>query len=294
MRALLGRVLRLAASLAIAAPTWGCAPARLLNAVITADGYRIERDVAYGEGPRHRLDIYIPDEVAANASVAVFFYGGRWAYGSKADYRFVGQALASRGIVTVVADYRLYPDVRFPGFVEDGAKAVAWVKRHIADHAGDPGRIVLIGHSAGAHIAALLALNPDYLAAEDMKLSDIDGFIGLAGPYDFLPIKDPTVREIFDVDDLNATQPVSHARALAPRTLLLTGDDDATVLPRNSVRLHGAISDHGGDAVLMVYEGIGHVGIILALASPLRWLAPTLDDIVAFIRRANASGRSAA
>jgi acetyl esterase/lipase len=294
MRALSSRLLRLAAGLALAVPTLGCTPARLLNALITADGYRIERDVAYGAAARHRLDIYIPDDLTADAGIAVFFYGGRWEYGSKDDYRFVGQALASQGIVTVVADYRLYPEVRYPDFVKDGAKAVGWVRRSMARHGAPADRIFLIGHSAGAHIAALLALDPDYLAAEGMHPSDLGGFIGLAGPYDFLPLKDPTLRRIFEVDDLAATQPISHARALAPRALLLTGDDDVTVLPRNSVRLHGAISDHGGDAVLKVYEGIGHVGIVLALASPFRWLAPTLDDVVAFIRRTKAAGRDAA
>ncbi|MEZ5930801.1 MAG: alpha/beta hydrolase [Alphaproteobacteria bacterium] len=280
----------MAAKLALAVPALGCTPARLLNAVITEDGYRIERDIPYGRGPRHRLDIYIPDDVTSDASVAVFFYGGRWSYGSKADYLFVGQALASRGIVAAVVDYRLYPEVRFPAFIEDGAKAVGWVKRHIAEHGGHAGRIFLIGHSAGAHIAAMLSLDPTFLAAEDVLIDDISGLIGLAGPYDFLPIEDPTVKEIFDVDGLAATQPISHVRAQAPRTLLLTGAKDVTVLPRNSLHLHAALSHHaGGAADLKIYPYIGHVGIVLAFASPFRWLAPTLNDVIAFIERANTS-----
>lgn len=294
MRALSGKLLRLAAGLALAVPTLGCTPARLLNAVVTEEGYSIERDVAYGGASRHKLDIYIPDDVAPGANVAVFFYGGRWEYGSKADYLFVGQALASKGIVTVIADYRLYPDVRFPGFLEDGAKAVGWVRRHIAGHGGDPDRVFLIGHSAGAHIAAMLSLDPTFLKAEHVRTEDLAGLIGLAGPYDFLPIRDPLVKEVFAVDDLAGTQPINHASAQAPDALFLTGRDDETVLPRNSVRLGDAIDGVGGDADVKIYDRIGHVGIVLAMASPFRWLAPTLDDIASFIERANLSKRDAA
>jgi len=285
MRALSSTFLRLAAGLAFVIPTIGCTPAGLLNAVVTDNGYQTIRDVAYAEGPRHRLDIYIPEMIAADRSVAVFFYGGRWEYGSKADYLFVGQALASRGIITVIADYRLYPDIRFPAFVEDGAKAVTWVKRHIADHGGDADRTFLIGHSAGAHLAAMLSLDTAFLAAEGLKIDSLRGFIGLAGPYDFLPIKDPVVKEVFKVDDLQATQPINHVHADAPKALLLTGDDDETVLPRNSWRLRKELNAQGGDAEVEVYEGVGHVGVVLSLASPFRWLAPALDDIVSFIQQ---------
>ena len=294
MRALPGKLLRLAASLALAVPTLGCTPARVLNALISEDGYRIERDIVYGEAARNKLDIYIPDETTSDADVAVFFYGGRWEYGSKADYLFVGQALASKGIVTVILDYRLFPDVRFPAFVEDGARAVGWVRRHIAGYGGDPQQIYLIGHSAGAHIAAMLSMDPRFLTAEDVAVEDIEGMIGLAGPYDFLPIKDPVVKEVFAVDDLEVTQPITHASGRAPRTLLLTGDNDETVLPRNSTRLGDAINQTGGQAEVNVYKGVGHVGIVLALASPFRWLAPTLRDIVDFMTAGKKEDRRAA
>jgi len=294
MRALPGKLLRLAAGLALAVPTLGCTPARMLNALITDDGYRIERDVVYGAAPRHKLDIYVPDEVTTGADVAVFFYGGRWEYGSKADYLFVGQALASKGIVTVILDYRLYPSVRFPVFVEDGAKAVSWVRRHIADHGGDPERIFLIGHSAGAHIAAMLSTEPKFLAVEDVPTESLRGLVGLAGPYDFLPIKDPVVKEVFAVDDLEATQPINHVSRRTPRTLLITGRNDETVLPRNSTRLGNAINDVGGQAEVEIYERLGHVGIVLAFATPFRWLAPTLKDVVDFIKKTGRESRRAA
>ncbi|MGI9511246.1 MAG: alpha/beta hydrolase [Geminicoccaceae bacterium] len=294
MRALPGKLLRLAAGLAVAVPTLGCTPARLLNAVITEEGYRIERDIAYGAAPRHKLDVYVPDRPDVGAGVAVFFYGGRWEYGSKADYLFVGQALASKGITTVIADYRLFPDVRFPSFVEDGAQVVSWARRNVLERGGDPNKIYLIGHSAGAHLAAMLSLEPKFLASVGIPVADIEGLIGLAGPYDFLPIRDPVVKEVFAVDDLDDTQPITHADGQAPRTLLLTGDDDETVLPRNSLRLAEVINAAGGDADVKTYERIGHVGIVLAMASPFRWLAPTLEDVVAFIKGTSGAVNKAA
>lgn len=294
MRALSGKLLRLAASLAVAIPTIGCTPTRFLNAMISESGYRIDRDIAYGQAHRQKLDIYIPDNVRPDAAVAVFFYGGRWQYGSKADYLFVGQAFASRGIITVIADYRLYPDVRFPGFVEDGAKAVGWVHRHIGERGGNADRIFLIGHSAGAYNAAMLALKPDFLAAEGVPVENLGGIVGLAGPYDFLPIKEPDIEEIFAVDDLEATQPITYASASAPRMLLLSGRDDDTVSPGNGLRLGAAISDLGGDVEIKTYDGLGHVGVVLALASPFRWLAQTLRDIVEFVERSGKTAHKAA
>jgi len=284
MRALSGKFLRLTASLAVAVPTLGCTPARVLNAVVPTQGYQLEQDVAYGVETRQKLDIYKPDHVPPDAKVAVFFYGGRWKYGSKSDYLFVGQALASRGIVTVIADYRLFPEVRFPDFLADGAKAVGWVRRHIAGYGGNPDHIHIVGHSAGAYIAAMLALDPSFLGAEGIELDAIDGMIGLAGPYDFLPIKDPVVQEVFAVDDLDATQPINHVDQGKPELLLLTGDADETVMPGNSERLGAAIRALGGQAEVKAYQGIGHIGIVLALASPFRWLAPVLDDIEETIR----------
>ena len=141
----------------------------------------------------------------------------------------------------------------------------------------------LVGHSAGAHIAATLAMDPRFLGAEGVSIEDIEGLVGLAGPYDFLPIKDPVVKEIFAVEDLEATQPINHVSRRVSPTLLLTGDDDRTVLARNSVRLGEAINDIGGKADVRTYHRVGHVGIVLALAAPFRWLAPILDDIVEFI-----------
>jgi len=284
----------MAAGLALVLPSLGCAPARLLNGVVSKDGYQIERGIVYDQEHQQKLDLYLPDEPLPSKKVVLFFYGGSWQFGSRNDYLFVGQALASRGVTAVLADYRLYPEAKYPDFLEDGAKAVRWVRDHIADHGGDPDQIYLMGHSAGAYNAAMLALDPALLGNEGMAPSDLAGMIGLAGPYDFLPIKDPVIKEIFAIDDQEKTQPVTYANEQAPPLFLLTGEDDITVLPRNSQSLADAVNGAGGDATVKTYDNIGHPGIVLSLASPLRWLAPVLNDIMDFLERSETAKRRAA
>ncbi len=264
----------------------GCSPLPFLNAVIPTDGYGITRGLTYGDDPRQHLDIYVPHGLDRPAKVVVFFYGGRWQFGSREDYLFAAQALVSQGLVTVVPDYRLYPQVRFPGFVEDGAQAVKWVKTHIAEYGGDPDQVYLMGHSAGAHIAALLALDPRYLEHDAVR-----GLIGLAGPYDFLPLTSDDLKQIFsasvDKDEggnLAKSQPINFADATDPPALLLTGRDDTTVDPGNSLRLAQKIRDLGGEARVKLYPDLGHAGIVGALAAPLRHWAPILEDAVGFIK----------
>lgn len=179
-------LLALAAVLALS----GCSPLRLLNGVIPHDGFERQAGIAYGEGERRRLDVYVPKGAGpAPRPVIVFFYGGSWKGGDRANYLFVAEALTARGFVVVIPDYRVYPEVRYPGFVEDGAKAVAWTRREIARFHGDASRLYVMGHSAGSLIAAMLAYNDRFLKAEGMERSDIRGLIGLAGPYDFKPVE---------------------------------------------------------------------------------------------------------
>jgi acetyl esterase/lipase len=283
---------RVAAVLLATLPAAACGP-KLLNVLVPGDGYRVERDLAYGDDPRQRLDVYVPDGLAGPAPVALFFYGGRWQAGAKDQFHFVGQALASRGFVTVIPDYRRHPEAGFPRFVEDGAAAAAWVRGHGAELGADPGAIHLLGHSAGAHIAALLALDRDYLAAAGVAPDAIRSFVGLAGPYDFLPLDDPTLELIFAVDDLAATQPITFAGPGAPPALLLHGADDLTVRPANSERLAAALAAAGNRADLKLYPDLGHVGLLVALAAPLRWLAPVLADVSDFMHATSPQKRAA-
>lgn len=262
----------------------GCSAADLVNALTPRDGYAVRRDVAYGEAARRRLDVYLPDGLAAAAPVVIFFYGGNWQSGDRGDYRFVAQAFASRGYVAVVPDYSLYPPTGFPSFLEDAAAAVAWARANLS--AGGATRpIVLVGHSAGAYIAAMLALDERWLERVGAG-GVVSAAVGLAGPYDFLPLRDRTLMEIFGPESGRpATQPINHVDGDEPPLLLITGAADATVRPANTARLAQRIVERGGLAETRVYEGVGHVELVAAFASPLRGLAPVLDDVDAFIRR---------
>lgn len=243
--------------------------------------------VAYGPHPRQRLDVYTPTGAsAAPRPVIVFFYGGSWNSGTRSGYGFVGRALAARGFVTVIPDYRLVPEVAYPAFVEDGAAALRWVRAHAKDYGGDGGRIVLAGHSAGAYISAMLAVDGRWLGA-DRKA--VRGFAGLAGPYDFAPFTTASSQAAFGAWPRPAeTQPVTWADASAPPALLLTGAEDATVRPRNSEALAAALRKAGVAAEVRRYSGIGHVGILTAVARPFRGKAPVIDDVAAFAARVTA------
>ena len=262
-------------------------PLDILNALAALSSRQAATGVAYGSLPRQQLDIYQPGTPAPAAGhpVVVFFYGGSWNQGERADYRFVGEALAARGVLTLVADYRLYPEVRYPDFLTDCALALAWGLREAPRLGGDARRVYVMGHSAGAYNAAMLALEPRWLAAAGQSPGALAGFIGLAGPYDFLPIINPDARPVFFHPNYPpGTQPLQHASAAAPRSLLLAAQDDALVNPqRNSVGLARALRVAGVPVQLTLYPRVGHVTLLAALAGPLRWLAPVLDDVVDFI-----------
>ena len=261
-----------------------CSPADLLNATVSRSGLTITHDIAYGPGPREKLDIYRPAN-AANLPVVVFFYGGRWSFGSRSTYPFVAATLARRGNVVIVPDYRLYPEVRFPAFLNDCAAAVAWTSAHMAEFGGDPKRLFLMGHSAGAYNAAMLAVDPALLEAAGTSRARIAGFIGLAGPYDFLPLTDDDVKDIFSpANDGPASQPVTYVDGHAPPMLLLAGTDDTTVRPRNSLSLARHVQEKGGEATVKQYKGLAHIGLVTAIAPLFQRRAPVLDDIETFIQ----------
>jgi acetyl esterase/lipase len=282
-----------------------CSPASLLNATVPVGGLTIERDVAYGTLPRETLDIYRPTgsptgsptgaptgapigdpigdpDEAAGLPVVVFFYGGSWNSGSKAMYPFVAATLARTGAIVVVPDYRLYPAVKYPDFLRDCARAVAWVQQNPARTRARPR--VHLGHTAGAYNAMMLGLDPVWLGDAGASSARIAGIIGLAGPYDFLPIIDPKIKPIFP-DAGPDTQPITYASAQAPPLLLLAGLDDQQVRPRNSIALARRVDDAGGQAILKLYKGLGHVGLVTAIAPAFQWRAPVLNDIVTFLRQ---------
>jgi len=237
-----------------------------------------------GEGPRQRLDVYAPPN-AKGLPVVIFWYGGAWTHGDKSNYRFVGSALAESGFVAVLPDYRLYPAATFPRFIEDGARAVEWVERHAEELGGDHTRIVLMGHSAGAHLAALLALAPTYLTAVQATGEDIVGFIGLSGPYVLDPDTE-VLRQIFSSPyQPSDWQPVRYATAWAPPALLLHGLEDHRVSVIQTRQLRDALASKGASVEMELYEGADHADTIAGFSVFERKRVPTLDRVVLFIRR---------
>ena len=269
----------------------GCSPSVFLNELSPREGYDVLRSVPYGDGPRRTLDVYQPAN-ANGAPVVVFFYGGSWQGGSKESYLFVAAALARSGFITIVPDYRVYPEVKFPAFVEDGALAVGWARKNASRFGGDPDKIVLMGHSAGAHIAAMLSIDGRWLADVGLDSSrDIAGLVGLAGPYDFLPIRNKTLQKVFGGKGRPETQPISFVNGGEPPSLLFTGPRDRTVYPGNTTRLATRLRAAGSEARVMVPPRVGHLTIVGAFAWPLRFLDPVLEETVAFVREVSASPR---
>ena len=266
--------------------------AGLLNSVdavlsVNAPVREVASGVSFGAQPRQKLDIWAPVTPSDKPrDVVVFFYGGSWNSGDRALYGFAGRALAERGYIVVIPDYRLVPEVRYPGFVEDGAAAVTWVQREIARFGGNPNRIHLTGHSAGAHIAALLTLDAHWLRHSGAPANSIRSFAGLAGPYDFLPFTSDAAKAAFgQMPDPKPSQPITYARGDAAPMLLLTGSADTTVKPRNSKALAAAQTRARAKAQAMLYEGLGHSDIVMALARPFRDKAPVVEDMDAFFAK---------
>ncbi len=255
------------------------------NAPAAFGAFRRHKNIAYGPDPRQRLDAYVPGRAAAEPRpVIVFWHGGRWRAGDKADYRFVGAALAASGYVALVANYRRYPQVKMPGFMHDAALAALFAAAHAHEYGGTRERLYLMGHSAGAHLAALVALDPRYFAATGQAAPRIAGVIGLSGPYDFLPLLEPDDQDMFGPPELYpASQPINFVHAQAPPMLLVQGLNDETVKPKNSRNLATALHSLGVPVTLKLYPKSSHADTVAALTVLLRGRASTLDDIRAFV-----------
>lgn len=270
-----------------------CASPAVLNRVAPETGYSIARDQRYDEATGLTLDVYSPIGVK-NAPTVVFFYGGRWTNGDKADFRFVGQALASRGFVAVLPNYRKYPEVRFPTFVEDGAKAVKWARSNASRYGGSGNRLFVMGHSSGAHIAAMLALNEEYLKAVGGSRLWLKGMIGLAGPYDFMPITASDLRDLFGpVDRFAYSQPIFFVDGKNPPLLLMHGANDEIVEVKNTRNLARAVAKAGGAVETVIYDNLSHSLIIGSMGSFLRGRADVLDQVESFVKREADAPRTA-
>ena len=286
MRKLRLTLIGLAGAIGALAILASCSPLTALNALSPGSAADTVENLAYGPGARHRLDIYRPAKPAGNAPVVVFFYGGNWNMGERRDYAFVGHALAARGILVLIPDYRLYPEVRYPDFLDDAAQAVAWSAHHVSRYGGDPERLFVMGHSAGAYIAAMLALDPRWLGKQGMERSALRGWIGMAGPYDFIPIINPAVRPVFHFPDTpTESQPINHTDGATLPALLIAARKDTLVNPvRNTAALASKLRARGVPVREVYFDKVGHATLIASLAAPLRALAPTLETIDQFVQ----------
>jgi len=294
---------------ALAAFTSACSAVTfgIANAPAAFGSYERTTDIAYGPGNRHRLDVYVPKTdaqhdgearpagAAVDASspngkpVVVFWYGGSWQTGDRENYRFVGAALAEKGFVAVLPDYRLYPEVKFPEFLDDGARAITWAQQYAQEFGGDPRHIVLMGHSAGAHIAAYLALNREFLATHGAKPEWIAGLVGLAGPYALEP-DSRTLHTIFGVPYGEADwQPVRFVSREAPPTFLAHGLSDHVVAARHAEKLRDALRMNDVRVEAHLYPGKGHAAPVASFSVPARASAPTLDQAARFIESVTSS-----
>ncbi len=270
-----------------------CSPVLLINALTPTSGLTKTANVSYlpGNNLRQLLDVYQPassSETTKARPVVIFFYGGAWQEGSRNDYLFVAEALTQRGYVVVIPDYRVYPEVMYPDFLRDGAAAVAWTAANVERFDGDRTRLFLMGHSAGAHIAAMLALDPSYLAAQKVPFTSIKGLIGLAGPYDFLPLTEPNVIALFATEkNLAMTQPISYVKlpnVASTPVLLLHGDADTRVRPKNSINLARELRAAGAKIEFDLLPDVSHTGIIAKFTRVLRGDGKIVDRVDNFIR----------
>lgn len=270
----------------------GFSAADILNMWKPVGAWERHEELSYGPALRQKLDVYRPRH-ARGAPLLVFFYGGSWQGGARDLYPFLGCSLAAHGIVTVVPDYAVFPPACFPEFLQDGARAVAFARAMARDWGADPERLILMGHSAGAHIAAMLTFDPQWLAAARLDARrDVTGFVGLAGPYDFLPIRSRVLQRIFGGPDRAETQPINFVTGREAPSLLIAAKRDTLVDPDNSARLAARIREKGGTAEERVYSRVNHFTLIGSFAPGLRVLAPTLRDVTGFVWRVTARRRT--
>lgn len=256
----------------------GCAPSDMLNATTSRAGYERIEDVAYGKEERQKMDIYKPDHSLVKTPVLVFFHGGSWQYGDKADYRFIGEAFATEGFLVMVANYRLYPEARYRDIIADSKAAIRYAKAHAADYGGDPSRVYVMGHSAGAYNAMMaISYGPD-------AVTGIDGVIGLSGPYDFLPVEDEELIGLFEGANNKDAVPITHVKRGMPPILLMSGKIDAVVDPmRNTSGYAQALQATGNKVKTRFVDDVFHITMVSALSSNLR-IEAVFNPVIEFLR----------
>ncbi len=265
-----------------------CSPLAIINSAVYEPTYQAAFNIAYGPEPRQALDVYAPPN-AKSVPVIVFVHGGSWRRGDKSDYKFLAETIVRNNAVAVIVNYRRVPQVVFPSYVEDAAKAVAWTVANVQKFGGDSHKVFLMGHSAGAHIASLVAYDPSYLQAVGLERSALRGFIGLAGPYDFLDFvkSDALASEAMGgPQNWERSQPILNLHAGGPPALLLHGLSDDVVNPKNAPRLTEALKELGTDANYIFYKDMGHEELVGMFSKILQSIRPeTVNDVMRFVSK---------
>jgi acetyl esterase/lipase len=242
----------------------------------------VARNLAYAPGDRHSLDVYVLRAVAKPRPIVVYLYGGGWFAGSKASFAWVGAALARRGFTVVIPDYRLYPAVHWPMFLEDDAAAVLWARDHASKFGGDPASVIVMGHSAGAHDAFSLAVEPQWLGTVGMAPRDVKAVVGLSGVYSMFPLDGRREHGIFG-PQTGYTDPVNHVDGPPPPMLLITGDQDRAAEPSDSDSVAAKVREKGGIAEVIHYPSLGHSETQNALAEPPGRPPRIIDAVMRFL-----------
>ena len=294
-------VLLASTALTIALVLASCSPIKLLNRVVPNDTYAFEDGIAYGPEARQKLDVYRPLPpalpVVGARPLVVFFYGGTWTTGERASYKFVGEALASQGAVVVMPDYRLSPQATYPVFVRDSARAVRWAIDNAVRLGADPGKIYVMGHSSGGYNAAMVALDARWLREVGASPKQLAGWIGLAGPYEFLPIGNPDAQVAFNWPDTPPdSQPMAHVSAASPPALLMAASKDKLVDPvRNTRQMVTRLRAAGVPVQTREFDDLSHITLIGAVASPLEWIGgPVMPPLLEFLGLPSDAVRKAA
>ena len=273
------RLKALGAFVAAATALAACSPVSILNGITPASTFDRTKNVSFGEGDRDALDIYRAEKPKADAPILVFVHGGSWDSGSKGIYKFLAEGFTKSGYDIVVPNYRIYPTAKFPNFLEDNAKAVAFTAERFPDR-----KIVLLGHSAGAYNVLMLALRDEYLLGAGVdRCALISGVVGLAAPTGIVPLKSERLIEIFP-DRFTADDAVlNNVTGPTPAVFLGHGESDTTVYPKNSTALAEKITARGGVAHVEIYPGQSHTDVVKVLSRHFDGDTTLKSDIVKFI-----------
>lgn len=261
-----------------------------------SDNVALKAEISTGESAAQKLYVWGPGQQTENSEkrpVLMFVHGGSWRSGDPVDYGFIGRSFVPKGFVVVLAGYRMHPEAVYPAMLEDTASAIAWTRSEIEQYGGDPDHIVVAGHSAGAYNVVMTALEEQWLGRLGHSPSDLAGVVGLSGPYDFYPFDSDSTRNSFGpAENPEATQPINHVNGDAPPMLLIHGEQDTLVYPRNTRELAKRLSEAGADATTRFFTDMEHNQPLIALAAPWRNSGEIDDAIAEFAKRVGARAKT--